>query len=219
MFKRNITINSTICHIQIVCLGRIFGSQGVYLFDNGKDAHLFSHVTHFQHCFVHIPYLVFQSNSTGYLEISESIDLCLTKHRFCKCLSITFLQCFININDMFQFVEEPLVNLCQFMDSLDIILRQMHCFRNNKDTLVRRLSKCCINIFNFKDFILYKTMHSLSNHTKSFLNSLLKSTTYRHDLAYRLHRRAQFFIHTTELREVPAGNLTDHVVESRLKEC
>ena len=42
-------------------------------------------------------------------------------------LVFLFLQFFIDVNDMLQLLQEPLVNLCQFMNLVDIILWQVHC--------------------------------------------------------------------------------------------
>ena len=61
-------------------------------------------------------------------------------------------------------------------------------------------------------------MHALPYHAESFLNSLLEGATDGHDLAHGLHRRPQLLVNTTELGEVPSGNLADYIVEGWLEE-
>ena len=61
-------------------------------------------------------------------------------------------------------------------------------------------------------------MHTLANHTQALLDSLFKGATDSHHLTYRLHAGTQFLVNAMELRQVPTGNLTYHIVESGLKE-
>ena len=61
-------------------------------------------------------------------------------------------------------------------------------------------------------------MHALTNHTQALLDSLLEGATDSHHLAYRLHAGTEFLVNTMELRQVPTGNLTYHIVEGGLEE-
>ncbi len=60
--------------------------------------------------------------------------------------------------------------------------------------------------------VAHESVHSLAYHAQSFLDNFLKRFAYRHDFADRFHRRAYLAVHTNEFREIPAGNLHDHVV-------
>ena len=61
-------------------------------------------------------------------------------------------------------------------------------------------------------------MHTLTDHPKPLLDSLLNGATDRHDLPYRLHTGADLTRHSGKLAEVPSGDLADDVIECRLKE-
>ena len=175
-------------------------------------------VTHQQRCLVHVLTLFLETDSTGYLEIRESIHLRLSQQRLFECIDILSFQLFIDVDDMLQLIEEPLVDLRQLMDMFDRIFRQMHGLRDHEDTLVCRLAQGCVDIGNLQFLVLHESVHSLSDHTESFLDGLFKGTSDSHHLTHRLHRRPQFLIDPMELREVPAGNLAHHVVEGRFEE-
>ena len=61
-------------------------------------------------------------------------------------------------------------------------------------------------------------MHPLPDHAKTFLDNLLECASDCHHLAHRFHGTADFAAHAVEFAEVPAGNLADDIVESRLEE-
>ena len=124
----------------------------------------------------------------------------------------------VNVNDVLEFIEEPAVYLGQFMNLVNVVLRQVHGLRDDKDTLVRRLAQCSINICNFQLLVLYKTVHPLANHAQSLLDGFLEVASDSHYLAHRLHAGAQFLVNTVELGQVPAGNLANHIVKSRFEE-
>ena len=67
--------------------------------------------------------------------------------------------------------------------------------------------------------ITYETMHTLPNHTKTFLNDFFERAPDRHDLTYRLHARTDFTRYTGKLRQVPTRDLTDIIVKLRSNIC
>ena len=87
---------------------------------------------------------------------------------------------------MFELLQEPLVNLSEVMNLVDSITT-MHSLRNHEHTLICRLTKSSIDIFNFKFLVLNETVHALTNHTKTLLQSLLEVAANSHNLTYRLH--------------------------------
>ena len=98
---------------------------------------------------------------------------------------------------MLEFLEEPLVDLCKFVNLVDGVAL-MHSLRDDEHTLVGRLAQSCVDIVNLKFLILYEAMHTLTNHTKTFLDSFFKSASDSHHFTHRFHRRAQLFIYTVE---------------------
>ena len=187
MFEWNITGCTTIGYIQVVGLGRIFGSQGINLLDNWQDAHLLTYLSHLQNCLMHIGNLVFHTNGTSYLEISKTIYFRFPKQLRSERFELSLLQFLVNVDDMLQLIQEPFVYLCQLMNTVDIILWQMHRFRDYEDTLISRFAQSGIHIGNLQFLVLYETMHALSYHAQAFLDSLFKGTTNGHHLAYRFH--------------------------------
>ena len=92
------------------------------------------------------------------------------------------------------------------------------CLRDNEDTAVGRLMQSLIDILDHQLLILHETVHTLPDHTQALLDSLLESTSDRHHLANRLHAGTQLTSHAVKLTQVPARDLTYHVIKSRLKE-
>ena len=87
---------------------------------------------------------------------------------------------------MLEFLEEPLVDLCKFVDLVNGVTL-VHSLRDDEHTLVGRLAQSCVDIVNLKFLILYEAVHTLTNHTQTLLDSLLEVATDSHHLAYRLH--------------------------------
>ena len=119
---------------------------------------------------------------------------------------------------MLQFIEEPLVDLRQFVDAVDGVFRQVHGLRDHEHALVRRLPKGGIDIGDLQLLVLHETVHPLADHAQTLLQGFLEVTADGHHFSHTLHRRTEFLIHTTELRQVPTRNLTHHIVEGRLEE-
>ena len=87
---------------------------------------------------------------------------------------------------MLQLLEEPLVDLCKFVNLVDGITL-VHSLRDDKHTLVGRLAQSSIDIFNLKLLVLNEAVHTLTDHAQTLLDSLLEVATDSHNLAYRLH--------------------------------
>ena len=60
-----------------------------------------------------------------------------------------------------------------------------------------------------------KAVHSLTYHPETLLNEFLEAAAYAHNLADRLHARADTAAHTGKFGQVPARNLADEIVELR----
>ena len=215
--ESDVGANSCISNIQIIGLSRILCRQSVNLLHNGHDAIILAQAPQHHSSLVHVANLALQSNGAGYLEICKTINLGRTKQFLVQCVDIVCLQLLININNMLQLLQEPLVYLGQLMD-LVYRITLVHSLRDDKDALVGWLAQGGIDIGNLQLLVFYKSVHALPYHTQAFLDSFLKIAANSHYLAHRFHAGAQFLIHTAELREIPAGNLADHVVQGRLEE-
>ena len=167
---------------------------------------------------LHIARLWFQ-HKTANLEIRESCNLCFLEQSVGQFFeSVIFLQLMLEVNDMLQALQEPYVNLCQFLDALHgISLFESLC--NSEDTQVGGVLQFVVEIVETGVVVTHKSVHSLTNHAQSLLYHLLKRATYCHNLANRLHRRTDKTAHSGKLGQVPTGNLAYHIVELRSHVC
>ena len=81
---------------------------------------------------------------------------------------------------------------------------------------IRRVRQLLIYISRFKH-ITHEPVHPLPNHPNPFLDSLLKSPTDSHNLPDTLHRGTYHLGNPLEFIQIPAGNLTHHVIQRRFK--
>ena len=118
----------------------------------------------------------------------------------------------LQINDVLQTLQEPHVNLGQLLDTLyAITLFQSLC--NSKDAEVGGVSQCVVQVVELGMVVAHEAVHALTNHAQTLLNHFLETSSDRHDFAYRLHGRANQAAYTRKLRQVPTGNLTNHIVQ------
>ena len=61
------------------------------------------------------------------------------------------------------------------------------CFCDSEDTQVGRVSQCIVQVVEFHVVVSNETVHTLSDHTQTFLHDLFEALTDRHDLADRFH--------------------------------
>ena len=72
------------------------------------------------------------------------------------------------------------------MDTFDGVTF-FHCLCNGENTQVSRARKLFIKIIKVQFVITYETVHSLTDHTKAFLDDFFERATDRHDFTYRFH--------------------------------
>ena len=185
-FKTYIMCHTAISPIQIVGLSRVLSGQRVDLLHNGKYTSLLTTCTNSENRLLYVHFL-FHADSTSYLEIRETLNFCLTQEVIAKhinrCAIMKFL---IGLMNLVKLLQEPTIDLGQIMNLVDSVTC-LKCLFNNEDTLISRLSQGFIYIINLQFFIIYKAVHALTNHTKTFLNYFLESTSDGHYFAYRLH--------------------------------
>ena len=118
--------------------------------------------------------------------------------------------------DIVEFVKEPLVNLCEFMNPVyGISALKRSCY--SKYSGVGRIFERIVKVFRIV-FVAYEAAGSLSYHAKSFLNGFLEVASNSHHFSDTLHAGADFAGDTFELGKVPARNLADYIVKGRFKE-
>ena len=183
-----VVCHTAISQIQVVGLCRIFGSQRINLFNDRYDTYALTVVTDIDDSIFHFSFV---TNSTCNLEIGESLTFCLVQQIVWKLrqqlvVVAPFVKFLRSLHDVHQLVEEPLVYLCQFMN-LIYGISSTHCLRDNEDTLVGRFTQCLVDIGNLQFFVFYKSVHALTNHTKTFLDSFFECTADSHHFADRLH--------------------------------
>ena len=108
--------------------------------------------------------LTLQTDGPCYLEVGEAIHLGLTQQDLVERVDILTFQLLVDVDDMLQFIEEPLVDLRQLVDALDGIFRQMHGLRDHKHTLIRRLPEGGVDIGDLQLLVLHESVHALSDH-------------------------------------------------------
>ena len=151
------------------------------MFHNGKNTRTFAMITDIENAVFHITFI---TNCTGNLEIGEALHFRFLQ-QFSRQVGNLFVivsptvQLFGSLHNVHQFLKEPLVNLCQFMYLINCV-SGTECFRYYKNTFIGRLTKCFVNIRDNQFFVFHKSVHSLSYHTKTFLDRFFKSTTDSH---------------------------------------
>ena len=180
--------NTCVCEVQIVCLCRILGCKRVNLLNERYDAVALTESTNGEGSLVHVAEFLLKTNGTGNLEVCISIYLSSTEKFLVENIDRgTLAELIVNINDMTELVKEPLVNLCYLVDLVNAVYLSLHCLRNDKDTFVCRSMESLLYILNLKFLVLHESVHSLSDHAESLLDSFLEITADSHNLTYGLH--------------------------------
>ena len=118
------------------------------------------------------------------------------------------------VDNVFQFADEPRVNLGQFVDAFDgISLFQRLC--DGEDTQVGWVGQFVVQVRETGMVIAHEAVHALTNHAQAFLDNLFKRPSDGHDFAHRLHAGADAVGYARKLVEVPARNLANQVIQLR----
>ena len=181
----NIIRDATIRQIQVISLCRIFGSKSVYLLHHRDNADTLTMIAHIEDTVFHVSFI---TDGTGYLKIGETLYLGFFQ-QFQRQIGYLFvvlaplLQLFAGVHDVHQLLQEPLIDLRQFVHLINGI-SGTESFGYDKNTLVRRFTERLVYIRDNKFLIFHETMHPLSYHTQTFLNGFFKSTADSHHFAY-----------------------------------
>ncbi|KAH3666829.1 hypothetical protein OGAPHI_003278 [Ogataea philodendri] len=194
-----------VCNVQVVCVSRELSSDGINLFDKWNDAKLFSDSSNGNLVGV---------EELGNLSVFETKLLGLLQDRSWQLLLDTVRSDLVGILDQtFQFVQEPSVNVGELVDLVDgISLR--HGVGNGEQTLVRRSLQLRIDINGHKSLCFAETDVVVVCRSDGLLNGLFESSTNAHDLTNRLHRGRKQSGNSGELLQIPSWDL-DHTVVQR----
>ena len=123
------------------------------------------------------------------------------------------------VNDTLELVEEPFVYPGEKVDPVHAP-SFLQALRNHEDSGIRRVLEFFLKfgIGSLGHLVADEAFRSLPDAAESFLQSLLECPADAHHLSYALHARPDPAGNSGELGEVPAGNLADYIVESRLEE-
>ncbi|EJX09160.1 hypothetical protein EVA_02729 [gut metagenome] len=218
IFEMDIVTRTEISHIKIVGLCRIFCCQGINLLNIRYDTGLLTtHANQLAGLFRF--HFLFHTQCTGNLEVGKALNFGLLQQIVAQYIDIaTCTKFLIGIVDVFQMFQEPLINLGQFINLVNSITLSKSLF-DHEDSLVGWFVQSCVNIVNLQFLVVYETMHALTDHTETLLDTFFESTTDRHHFTNRLHRRTDFTVYTTELAQVPSWQLTYNIVQCWFKEC
>ena len=203
-----------VCEIEVVRQLRMLRGHRRDALHARHDALLLTILTNGQVLLLHVTTLGLQ-HEAGNLEVAESTTLHLQQQLVGQFLKlVVLLQLVLQVDNVLQALQEPDVDLREFLDTLDGITL-FKGLSDGEDTQIGRISQLLIEVVELRVVVAHETVHALTNHTQALLYHLLERTSNRHDLTHRLHGRTDLTAYASKLREVPARNLTDHIIEAR----
>ena len=118
-------LGATVGQIEVVGLCRILRCQGVYLLHHRQDAMLLAELTHQHRATLRIP---IQANRTSDLEVRETLylsrpDQLRIDAPTLNSLHIEGMQLLGGLHNIVQLLEEPTIDLRQFINLIDGITR------------------------------------------------------------------------------------------------
>ena len=120
----------------------------------------------------------------------------------------------LEVHDVLHPTDEPRIDLSQFVDPFHriTILKSL---RDGENPEVCRVLQLFVEVGEPDVLVADEAVHSLSDHSQTLLDEFLETAADGHDLADRLHAGTDLAADSVELRQVPARNLADEVVQLR----
>ncbi len=198
--------------VQVVGELRMLRSHRRDALDGRQDALALTMLAHHQVLLLHIAVFRLQ-HEAGYLEVGEAALLHLKQQRVGQVLQAVVLhQLVLQVYDVLQSLKEPLVNLGQLLNAVDGVAF-LQCLCDSKDAEVGGVGQCVVQIVELGVVVAHEAVHTLAYHAQTLLNHLLEGTSDGHDFAHGLHAGTNVARDACKLGEVPARNLTNHIVE------
>jgi len=116
VLEGDVALHACVGYIEVVGLGWILCCQGINLLHYRQDAIALALVANQQGCLVHVAQLLLQAHGTGYLEVGETINLSRTEQILTDGIDVALLHLLVDVDDVLQLLQEPLVNLGQVVN-------------------------------------------------------------------------------------------------------
>ena len=206
-------LRPVVSHIEVVGQLGIFRSDRIDPFDRRQHIVLLADGADAQRLLLDVAVRVF--DEAGDLEVRKTEPLGFLQYGRGHVFDlIVFAQHERIVVDIFQFAEEPGVDLGQVVDPVDRITF-FERLGDREDTQVGRMRQFFFKVTEFQVAVADESVHPLPDHPQSFLDDLLERLADRHDLADGLHARSDLARNAGELAQVPTRDFADQVVERR----
>ena len=217
MLILNVIDGAIVSKIEVIRAGRELCGKSVNLLYDRHDAKTLAIVADKVH--VDVGGTIVLEYGTLDLEVRKALHL-RQAEQVCRQIlePVEALHLRICPDDVLELAQEPFVDFRQFVDAVDAVAGE-ESLRNHEDTHVGRFAESLLDVVYLDFLVGYEAVSSLPYHSQAFLDGLFEGPAYCHHLADRLHRRTDLAGDTVEFGEVPARNLADNVVKSRLEEC
>ena len=161
----------------------MLAAYGRYALDGRYDAELLAMVAYGDIGFLPCDALLL-AYAACYLEITEAHDLGLAQGigRYAPDAVVGF-ELVLLVDDVFQSLQEPLVNLGKLFDTVDGITL-LKGLGDGKDAQVCGVGKLVVEVVEVQTLVAHEAVHALPYHTQTFLNEFLETAADRHYLAY-----------------------------------
>src|SRR3569833_388767 len=204
--KGDIERRSIVCREQVVRDGRELGGERVDLLDPRPDAELQTKGADFVRG---------APDRRRILLIGEAHLLCLYDVVLLQAMETADgLELPGAVDDVLELVQEPLVNLCQFVDTIDRVVFVKHGLADRQPPPVARVLELKVKIGKL---IALEADNSRVYLADCLLEGLLDRPANGHDFADRLHGASDISLDVLELGKVPTRDLGDDVIERGLE--
>lgn len=206
VFEGDVVGGAVVCGVEVVCVGREFGSEGVDALDPGADVEGEADGAD----------LVFGGGdgvcdlAIGEAELLSLEDLVLLEGVEAACV----FELAGAVDDVLELVEEPLVDLGEVVDLVDGVVFVEHGLADGEPAAVGGVLELEVEVVKLVALEADEAGVDLAD---GLLEGLFKGTADSHDLADGLHGAANVALDVLELGKIPSGHLGDDVVEGGLK--
>jgi hypothetical protein len=210
----DVVLRSEVGGVEVVGVGRVLGGEGVDTLDEGSDTERLA--VSANGVLVDLGVASVTDEEVGDLTVGET-ELLGLAHEVLRDLSdrLEAAKGAVDLDDVVELVEEPLVDLGKVVDLVDGVVEVEHGVGDREETLVGGDGEGLVDVLGLE--VRLETGPAGVDLTNGLLEGLLEGTTDTHDLADGLHRRTDVAVDVLELGQVPLGDLGNEVVESGLE--
>ncbi len=159
----DVVFGAVVCEVEVVGACGIFGGERVDLLDDRGDAEPFAQFSHLKYIVFGIGHGVLE-HAACYLEVGESLLLGLAEKRLGDVFELVAEAEFVGCaDDVGQTVEEPAVDLCEFVYAFDAVAFH-HGLCDDEDAFVGRLGECMVDVGYGEFAVAGESVHALSDH-------------------------------------------------------